>query len=145
MDYPVVYYPVVSPQQPRGSETTVIPKSQNRMMGLREAKPWLPALNLWADDLPVPGRQDSLQSRLDSSLSLQSRAPSSDPPAPEVRGSPSRQVLSLPSPPETKIMSSTKPPRGRAGYHRKERRVRREGDVLFLCSSRRSEEEGERC
>lgn len=95
-------------------------------------KPWLPVL-LFAL-IEVPG-----QVSLTPSLGLFLTQPQSLKDRALPHPHPSRQVLSLPSPPETKaVMRNSKHPSGRAGYHRKEERMGgREAVVWFLCSSRK--------
>lgn len=76
-----------------------------------------------------------------------SMAPSSDPSSPLTSSPPpSRQVLSLPSSPETRAAMRNNIYSGwRVGYHRKEGRKGRGGGAWFHCSSREIGGVGERC
>ena len=130
-------YPVVSPQWPRGAETTVSPTSQNRMMGLREVKPWLAALNLWASDLPVWGCHTVSSPDLSlvsvSSLGLLLLTH----PAPGGQRLP-QQAGSLPSfPSGDKDNEQYEPSPGESWLSQEGREDGREGGVWFLCSSRK--------
>ena len=116
LDYPLVY-----PYSSLVGWGTLVPKLQMRMM----SSALLSALT------GVP-RQASLTPSLGLFLTQPQCLRTEHSPHPH----PSRQVVSLPSPPETKaVMRNSKHPSGRAGYHRKEERMGREGRRgLFLCS-----------